>query len=208
MAGSTWPDCYLLLTYIYQYRFRRKKAFARLPLPPKSSRSSAQTAEKLLNFCGFRNNHGPFRNFRGKILNSCGNNILSPAVICRSRLLLDQVTQATDHQACGLLYSQNHSQILPDFVYDSVSKPNHAFVKDTSADPATQVVQAATSQARSCLRADFRGPPVTLATTSEAQCRCPGTQSHFVGIGMCNIFCLHARSCSKQFRGTGIELSC
>ena len=59
-------------------------------------------------------------------------------------------------QVCRLLYSQNHSQILPDFVYDSVNKTNHALVKDTYVDQATPVVQATTSEARGCLRADFR----------------------------------------------------
>jgi len=65
------------------------------------------------------------------------------------------VVQVTDHQVCRLLYSQNHSQILPDFVYDSVNKTNHALVKDTYVDQATPVVQATTGEARSCLRADF-----------------------------------------------------
>ena len=37
-------------------------------------------------------------------------------------------------------------------------------------------------------------------TQSGAQCRCPGTQSHFAGISVCKTICVHARSCSKQFR--------
>ncbi len=53
----------------------------------------------------------------------------------------------------ALLYSQNHSQILLIFVYDSVSATNREFVNGTSVD---QVTQATTSKACSSLRADFR----------------------------------------------------